>query len=136
MPELMIDTDKLCYLIVKARAFEALVDPEGDYDGSDAPDDGYMSVLESSEDNPVLEELEAFLADLNEDEMTEVLTLLMVGRGDFAIGDWDEAEATASDMREERRTQRLLAIPLLPDYLENAMGELGLSCEEFEMGHL
>ena len=48
----------------------------------------------------------------------------------------DEAEATASEMREERRSRSLLSIPLLPDYLENALGELGLSCEEFEMGHL
>jgi len=136
MPELQIATDKLCYLIVKTRAFEVLVAPEGNYDGSDAADDHFMAVLEDSEDNPVLEELESFLADLNEDEMTEVLTLLMIGRGDYAVADWDEAEATAGGMREERRSRRLLAIPLLPDYLENAMGELGLSCEEFEMGHL
>ncbi|HZD25152.1 MAG TPA: DUF3775 domain-containing protein [Alphaproteobacteria bacterium] len=136
MPELQIDTNKVCYLIVKGREFEALVEPEGDYDGSDAPDDRYMAVLERGDDNPVAEELQSFIRDLNQDELTDILTLLMIGRGDFGLEEWDDARREAGGLREERRPANLLAVPALPDYLEDALSQLDISCEDFEMGHL
>lgn len=136
MPELNIDTDKVCYLIVKAHEFHALVAPEGNYDGSGAADDRFMAILEDTEDNPIGEELNAFFAGLNIDEHIEILVLMLIGRGDYALDDWDAAEAEAANMRDERRPSNLMAIPLLGDYLEEGLSLLGLSCEDFEMGHL
>lgn len=136
MPELNIDTDKVCYLIVKAHEFHALVAPEGHYDGSDAVDDNFMAVLEDTEDNPIGVELSAFFAGLNVDQHTEILVLMLIGRGDYTVDEWDAAEAVAAGMRDERRPANLLAIPLLGDYLEEGLSLLGLSCGDFEMGHL
>lgn len=136
MPELNIDTDKVCYLIVKVREFQALVAPEGNYEGSDAVDDRFMAILEDTEDNPTVQELLAFFSGLNVDELTEILVLMLIGRGDYALDEWDAAEAEAQDMRDEKRPANLLAIPMLGDYLEEGLSLLDLSCEDFEMGHL
>lgn len=133
---LRISPEKVCYLIVKLREFDAKEAPEGDYDGSNATDDGMMSVLEDNEDDAVYEELETFLGGLNVDEMEDVLALTYVGRGDIDKAQWAEAIATARVESDEGAVKRLLSIPLLSDYLENGLSEFNLSCEEFEMGHL
>ena len=49
--ELAIASDKVCFVIVKARQFDV---KEGDSDpdsGSDAPDDGFRDVLEDNADD-------------------------------------------------------------------------------------
>lgn len=63
-----IATDKVCYIIVKAREFDA---KEGNADpdsGSNTTDDGMADVLEDKPDDPVYRELGAFIQNLNEDE--------------------------------------------------------------------
>ena len=65
---LSISPEKVCYVIVKARQFEAkdvVADPES---GSNATDDGMVDVLEDQPDDPVYEELTAFIGALDEDE--------------------------------------------------------------------
>ena len=52
---LNINTDKVCYLVVKAREFDVKEAPEGMYDGSDAADDGFAAVLEDTPDDLVFD---------------------------------------------------------------------------------
>ena len=54
-------------------------------------------------DHPTVEEIRGFLESLNEDEATELLALVWVGRGDFDIDEWDEAVIEARESPEERR---------------------------------
>jgi hypothetical protein len=44
--------------------------------------------------------------------------------------------AEVRDVRERHTADYLLGTPLLPDYLEDGLAEFGLTCEEFEIGHL
>ncbi|MCU0983430.1 MAG: DUF3775 domain-containing protein [Acetobacteraceae bacterium] len=119
--------EKLAYIIVKAREYDAEVLPEGTEDGSNAADDGQIGILESTSDNPTRAELRAALEDLNVDELTEVLALVWLGRGDYTADGWDEALSAAQAAQDEHAVSYLMETPNLGDLLEEGLAALGLS---------
>lgn len=134
----MLETapEKICYIIVKARAFDAKVAVEVPDRGSNPSDESDVEILEDRPDDPTLHELETALSDLNEDERTEVLALMWLGRGDYTMDGWDEALATARDTLDEHFVTYMTGTPLLGDHLEEGLSEHGYSCQDFEMGRL
>ena len=94
------------------------------------------AILEDYADDPTFEELKSFLESLNDDEVEDLLALTWLGRGDYSLDDWDEILGEVRDVRERHTVDYLLGTPLLPDYLEGGLAEFGLSCEEFELGHM
>jgi Protein of unknown function (DUF3775) len=133
---LSIAPDKVCFLIIKAREFDAKVEPEVPDPGDNPTDDDNREILFDYPDHPTVEEIRGFLESLNEDEATELLALVWLGRGDFDIDEWDEAVTEARESPEERRLDAFLSIPLLADYLEEGLSEHGYSCEDVETGRL
>lgn len=119
--------EKLAYLVVKAREYDAQVAPEGLEDGSNASDDGQMGILEATPDNPTRAELRAALEDLNEDEMIEVLALAWLGRGDYAPTEWPDAVVAARAAHDERAVTYLLETPNLGDLIEEGLAAFGVS---------
>src|SRR5271165_4412965 len=88
-PDLSISPEKVCFIIIKAREFDAkdvVTDPD---DGSNASDDAMVSVLEDHKDDPVLAELTGFIGALTEDEQIDLVALTWFGRGDGTIEDWE-----------------------------------------------
>jgi hypothetical protein len=80
--ELTISTEKVCFIIVKAREFDvkdAVTEPDP---GSNAADDGEVAVLEDHADDPVQQELTASINALTEDEQIDVVALTWLGRDD------------------------------------------------------
>jgi Protein of unknown function (DUF3775) len=133
---LTIATEKICFLIIKAREFDvkdAVTDPD---DGSNATDDGMISVLEDHGDDPAGDEIRGMIGAMNEDEQIDLVALSWLGRGDGTIGDWDELRGEAARAHNKRTAAYLLGIPLLADYLEEALAQFGLSCSDVEMDHL
>lgn len=129
-PELSISPDKVCYIIAKAREFDAkdvVTDPD---DSSNATDDAMVAVLEDHRDDPVVQEITAAIFAMSEDEQVDLVTLAWLGRGDGTIDDWDELRAEASRAHNKRTASYLLGMPLLPDHLEEGLGAFGLSCEQ------
>lgn len=125
VPELNIATDKVGFIILKAREYdvkEADSDPDS---GSNAADDGETDVLEDKQDDPVRRELVSFINDLNDDEKFELVALAWVGRGTFGIGEWREAVSTARTEHKKHTAKYLLEMPLLGDYLEDGLAEFG-----------
>lgn len=136
LPPLAISVEKVCFVIVKAREFEAKDETTEPDPGSNPTDDRMVSVLEEHGDDPVEEELTGFIDALSEDEQVDLVALAWLGRGDGSIGDWDDLRRQALDAHNQRTAAYLLGIPLLPDYLEEALSAFGRSCEEFELGRL
>jgi hypothetical protein len=129
-PNLSIAPEKLRFIIAKAREFDAkdvLTDPG---DSSNATDDAMLSVLEDHPDDPVVQELTGFIRALNEDEQIDLVTLAWLGRGDGTIDDWDELRAEAARAHNKRSASYLLGLPLLPNHLEDALSEFGISCDD------
>lgn len=131
-----MDLNKICFIVVKARQFDAQEDVvEPDY-GSNASDDQFRQVLEAYADDPTAEELRETVDDLNIDEQCQLVALAWLGRGDYTADDWDDAVATARDAHNEHTAAYLMGMPLLADYLEEGLAAFELSCEDFETGRL
>ncbi|MFY9894958.1 MAG: DUF3775 domain-containing protein [Xanthobacteraceae bacterium] len=130
LPELSISEQKLCFIIAKAREFDVkdvVTDPD---DASNATDDAMLSVLEDHKDDPVVQELTAVIFAMSEDEQIDLVALTWLGRGDGTIEDWSELRAEAARAHNRRTASYLLGIPLLSDYLEEAISQFGISCDE------
>ena len=127
---LSISPEKVCYIISKARQFEAkdvVADPES---GFNATDDRMVDVLEDQADDPVYEELTAFIGTLDEDEQVDLIALTWLGRGDVSIDEWDDLRSEAARARNERTAAYLLGLPLLPEHLEEGLSQFGRPCED------
>jgi hypothetical protein len=133
---LTIAPQKVCFLIIKAREFDAKVEPEIPDPGDNPIDDADREILFDYPDDPTVEEIEGFLGGLNEDELSELLALLWIGRGDYDVSEWQDAVSTAAGDSDNRRVEAFLSIPLLADYLEEGLSQLGYSCEDVEKAHL
>jgi hypothetical protein len=138
IPTLSISTEKVCFVILKAREFDVKdVDTSfDDDDGSNPADDRMTEVLEDRPDDPVDQELVAFIEAMSEDEQVDLVTMTWLGRGDGTLDDWDDLRAEAARVHNRRTASYLLGIPLLPDYLEETLAAFGRSCEEIEQDHL
>jgi hypothetical protein len=136
MPTLSISSEKVCYLVVKAREFDVQdVDTELE-SGSNASDDRMIDVLEESKDNPVEQEMRVFVAELDEDEKADLIGLLRLGRGDGMMEEWQALRDEGMREHAGRIAAYLLGQPLLSDYLEEGLSQFGFSCAEFQIGRL
>lgn len=135
---LELNTDKICYLIVKAREFDVKVDVVEPNPGGNPSDSDSGEVLQDYADDPTFQEIKEFIDGLNVDEQIDLVALTWLGRGDYSVGEWDEARAEARRAREEHAhtSEYLLGAPLLGDYLEEGLAAFDLSCEEFDMDRL
>jgi hypothetical protein len=133
---LIIPLEKLAYIITKAREFDAQVPPVDDNSGSNPSDDAEWDVLEAGADNPAHQELVDALNSLTDPERVEVLALTWLGRGDYGKEDWREVLEEARRIHDEKETQYLVGTPLLADYLEEGLSQLGYSIEDFEIGRM
>ena len=135
-PTLTISSESVCFIIVKAREFDAqdvVTDPDS---GSNATDDGTASVLEAHADDLTQKELVAFINALSDEEQTDLVALLWLGRGDGTMEDWDDLRDEAQRQHNTRTASYLLGEPLLSDHLEEGLSQFGLTCEDFEIGRL
>ncbi len=134
----MLDTplEQLAFIIEKAREFDAEAAPVDSDSGSNPSDDSDVAILQDTGDNPTGEELTDAIDLLNDDQKTELLALMWVGRGDFAAAEWPDALVQARQTRNAHATDYLIGTPLLADYLEEALAALGYSLEDYEKGRL
>jgi hypothetical protein len=74
-PDLSISPEKVCYIIAKAREFDAkdvVTDPN---DSSNPTDDAMVAVLEDHRDDPVVQEIAAAIFAMTEEEQIDLVTL-------------------------------------------------------------
>jgi hypothetical protein len=131
-PELGIAAEKVRFIIIKARQFDA---KEGDSDpdeGSNASDDGMADVLEDKpQTDAVRQELMVFInRGLDEEEQTNLVALAWLGRGTYDIDEWKDALETARTEHNKRTAQYLLGLPLLGDYLAEGLEAFGESFDD------
>src|SRR5262245_38723586 len=79
-PALSISPEKVCFIVVKAREFDAKDMVTIPDEASNATDDAMISVLEDHADDPVVAELRGFIGALTEDEQVDLVALVAPGR--------------------------------------------------------
>lgn len=134
MPD--INSDKVCFVIIKAREFDVQDEDADVDDSSNASDDNFVSVYASAKDDSVRKELKEFIDSMDEDEQCELVALCWVGRGDFSPEEWKIAVSEARSRRQGSTADYLIGIPQVSDFLEEGLSKFDLSCEGFETGRL
>jgi hypothetical protein len=133
---LTISPEKVFFIIVKAREFDAkdpVTDPN---DGSNPTDDGEAAVLEDHRDDPTVQEIIGFIRAMSVDEQVDLVALAWLGRDDYTAADWASVREEAAAAHNKRTATYLLGMPQLGDFLEEGLALLGYSIEEFEEGRL
>lgn len=129
---LNINTHIICFLILKAREFQAkegvsfpekIKDSENEYD--------WAQILADHQDDLTFLEVKKVISDLEPDQQIELLALMYIGRGDFEMTEWKKALKEAEDTIEPNLAEYLFAKPQLPEYYEHALEILGFNCEDF-----
>ncbi len=134
--QLTISPEKVCFIIIKAKEFDAKDEMTEPDPGSNPSDDKVVAVLEDHADDPVVEELTSLIDSLSEDEQIDLVALAWLGRDDYSASDWSAVREEAAAAHNERTASYLLGLPLLGEFLEEGLSMLGYSCEEFEIERL
>ena len=124
-PHLDIPTDKLGFIILKAREYDVKESDSDPDEGSNPTDDENMDVLVDKADDPVREELLGAIRELSEEERVQLVALAWLGRGTYDLSEWRTALDTARSEHRKRTAEYLLGLPLLGDYLEDGLSMFG-----------
>ena len=133
---LNVDLETVCFVIFKSREFEAQEGPMDENPGSNASDDGFREVLASHGDDQTYNEIKEMIDALNVAEQSALVAISWVGRGDFTGEEWEDSYQLARERHTEQTAEYLLGMPLLSEYLQNGLSEMGLSCADYEKEHL
>ena len=133
---LTISPEKVCFIIIKAREFDAKEEVSEPDPGSNPSDDKDVEILEDYTDDPVVEEITSLVNSLSVDEQVDLVTLMWLGRDDYTAADWNSVREEAASAHNNRTAEYLLGTPNLGDLLEEGLSMLGYSCEDFEMNRL
>lgn len=129
---LTISPEKVAYIILLAKEFDAkdvVTDPD---DSSGGADDAMIRVLEDHSDDSVVEQLTSFINDLSIDEQVDLVALAWLGREPNTARDWPDVHREARHAHNKRTAAYLLGLPLLGDYLSEGLATLGYNPEELE----
>lgn len=132
MSELRISTEKVCFIIARARAFHAKLPPVlPDYGSNPSDEDAVHPILEDREGDLSGQELRDALADLNGAELADLIGLFRLGEDDLrSADDWQDVLGEVDDQRPEHPVDDLAGQPLLADMLEEGLQKFGLSCAD------
>lgn len=129
---LNINPELVCNIITKAREFHAKEDveiPEGGQPNISPNDDWYEQILENFSDDYTYQELRYSINDLEPDQQATLVALMWIGRGDYDATEWKDVYQEAYQQHNNRTAEYLLATPMVADYLEEGLKQLGYSCE-------
>jgi hypothetical protein len=129
---LEISPSKVARIIIRARELDAKTSrwdtPSDDADAE--------SILESRASDATEDELRSYISDLNEDEQASLVAIMWIGRETFTADDLEEAIETARSEASSPTADYLLGVPLLSDYLQAGLEELGHDSDELIDEHL
>lgn len=131
LPNLTISYDSAFSILLKARQFGAKVTGTDPDSGSSPADDNSVDALEFGPDDDTRHELISAISDLNDDEQLDLIGLVLLGRGDFTLDEWDAARTAAGDVGRAHIQVFITGIPLVSDYLEEGLSQFNLTIENF-----
>ena len=115
-----------------AREFQAVEQDSIPEQSLSSTSDWNMQVLTNYQDDPTYSELKSMIEDLEPDQQVQLVALMWLGRGSFSIDEWEDALQEAGDSWTKTTADYLIGTPLLANYLEEGLTELGYSAEDYE----
>ena len=130
MPELIealaISPGKVVHVIFRSRAGDVKAEAWDEDDECGRADAGGETIPEDLPGGASQQGLREFLNGLGQDEQASLIALAWIGRGTYAPAELEEAIAAAKAEYHANALSYLCSLPLLPDYLEDALDQLGL----------
>lgn len=131
LPTLTISPESAFAILLKAREFDVKV-PQTDPDsGSNPSDDNSVDVLEFGSADNTRNELISVIHDLNDDEQSDLIALILLGRGDFILSEWHVARQTAAQIGRNHIPAYVAEIPLVSDFLEEGLSQFNESLQDY-----
>lgn len=122
---LELNPDTVRYIVSMAREFqvqEGVTIPE---EPVSPTDDWALQMLSDQEGDPTQDELKIAIQDLEPDQQVQLVALMWLGRGSFSIEEWQAALKEAGDNWNNHTADYLIGTPLMADYLEEGLNQLG-----------
>lgn len=130
-PELGLNPEKVCFIIVKAREWAAQARTGTPLDASNPIDDRDARALSDTAGGHPEDEMAALLDAMTEAEQLNLFALALIGRGSHEKENWREAlEDARRAQMENTLAARLLDMPLLADHLEDGLNQWGQTCRD------
>lgn len=129
--DINISVEKVYFIIVNARGYDAKVPPVELDPGSNPLEDESREIIEDYADDASAEVLRASIDQLTDEEVIDLIALAWVGRGDFDRTTFEEARQLATERHKARSGRYLMGMPLLGDYLDEGLSELGYSIADY-----
>jgi len=126
--QLEVNPETVRFIINRMRQFQA---KEG-VTFPDPGDDWSRQILADYADDPVVIEVRNAIDDLDPDQQVELVALMWIGRGDFGGDEWEAARAQAQESWNERTADYLIGTPLVADFLEEGLDQIGFGDEGYE----
>ncbi|HEY8564997.1 MAG TPA: DUF3775 domain-containing protein [Beijerinckiaceae bacterium] len=126
-----IALDKVCDLIIRAKALDVKEQDTDPDSGSNPIDDGSLDALTEDPDDATEQELREVISGLNDDERMSLIALVYIGRGDMEPEEWGAAVRLAQERdgaRGSSTADYLIGIPNLGDLLDEGLALMGRSC--------
>ena len=124
MPSIELNPETVFSVIDLVRDFQVGVGSSDDDESVNLMAAESIEVSHAVTD-PILAELETGIDDLEPDQQVTLVALMWLGRGDFETSQWYEALDLAGQQWTNHTGDYLAGTPLLADYLEEAMNQLG-----------
>lgn len=131
LPILTITSDSAYAILLKAREFDVKVPQTDPNSGSNPSDDNSVDALEFGADDNTRRELIKAIHDLNDDEQADLVALLLLGRGDFTLSEWQEARKIAGPIGRKHVPGYIAQNPLASDYIEEGLSQFNHSLQEY-----
>ena len=124
MDKFDLNPETVRFIIDKAHEFQ-IKDEVVFVDEPTGPGDFAEDLFAEVASDPTFIELKTTIEDLEPDQQVSLVSLMWVGRGDYAVDEWEQAYAHAGDSWNERTADYLIGTPLLADYLSEGLDQLG-----------
>lgn len=118
-----LNPETVQFIIDRAQEFQTKDDGLLVADDDVMPDDYDDSDFAREIDDPVYLELQSTIDDLEPDQQVSLVALMWIGRGDYALSEWDSALQRAGDSWNTRTAEYLIRTPLLADYLSEGLAQ-------------
>ena len=123
MPSLDLNPEIVRFIIDKVHEFHSREDvtfPEED-EAQAVNEDLAQQFATDFAGDPYYQELSTTIDDLEPDQQMTLVALMWVGRGDYSLGEWEEALDFAEEAWTDHTAEYLIGTPLLADYLAEAL---------------
>jgi len=122
---LEINPDTVRYIIEMAREFQGQEQAPMPDEPVNPSDDWAMQATASQKADPTQDELTIAIQDLEPDQQVQLVALMWLGRGSFSVEEWETALTEAGDNWNTNTAGYLIGTPLVSDYLEEGLNQLG-----------